>query len=75
MLFRSVFADVDPHTLCLEPDEVRRLITPKTVAIAAVHTYGCPAAVDELEAIARERGLTLVFDAAHGLGASAALWP
>src|SRR5262249_23283482 len=65
-----VFADVDPHTLCLEPDEVRRLVTRKTVGIAAVHTYGCPAPVDELESIARERGLTLVFDAAHGLGAS-----
>ena len=64
-----VFGDIDPRTLCLDPDEVRRLITPKTVGIAAVHTYGCPAPVEELEAIARERGLKLVFDAAHGLGA------
>src|SRR5262245_3638542 len=64
-----VFADVDPRTLCLDPDEIRRLITLKTVGIAAVHTYGCPAPVDELETIARERGLVLVFDAAHGLGA------
>src|SRR5262245_41955359 len=65
-----VFADVDPHTLCLDPDEVRPLVTPRTVGIAAVHTYGCPAPVDELEAIACDRGLVIVFDAAHGLGAS-----
>jgi dTDP-4-amino-4,6-dideoxygalactose transaminase len=65
-----LFADIDPLTLCLDPDEVRRLITPKTVGIAATHTYGCPAPIGELEEIARENGLKLVLDAAHGLGAS-----
>jgi dTDP-4-amino-4,6-dideoxygalactose transaminase len=65
-----VFADVDPQTFCLDPDEVRRLISPRTVGIAVVHTYGCPAPVDEFEAIARQKKLALVFDAAHGLGAS-----
>jgi dTDP-4-amino-4,6-dideoxygalactose transaminase len=63
-----VFADIDPHTFCIDINEVRRLITPRTVAIAPVHVYGCPAPIAELEAIAREHGLLLVFDAAHGLG-------
>ena len=32
-----VFADIDPRTLCIDPDSVRRLIGPRTVGIAAVH--------------------------------------
>lgn len=52
-----VFADIDPRTLCLDPDDVRRRIGPRTVGIAAVHAFGCPAAVDELEAIARQHRL------------------
>ena len=67
---RPVFADIDPLTLCLDPDEVQRLITPNTVGIAATHTYGCPAPIAELEQIARNHSLKLVLDAAHGLGAS-----
>lgn len=64
-----VFADIDPRTLCLDPDDVRRRIGPRTVAVAAVHTFGCPAAVDELDVIAKSHGLKLLYDAAHGLGA------
>jgi dTDP-4-amino-4,6-dideoxygalactose transaminase len=66
---RPVFADIDPKTLCIDPADVRRRITGRTVGIAAVHTYGCPAAIDELDSIACQHGLKLVFDAAHGLGA------
>jgi dTDP-4-amino-4,6-dideoxygalactose transaminase len=63
-----VFADVDPETYCLDPEDVRRRITPRTVGIAAVHTFGLPADAAALEGLAREHGLKLVFDAAHGLG-------
>jgi dTDP-4-amino-4,6-dideoxygalactose transaminase len=65
-----VFADIDPRTLCLDPEDVRRRITPSTVGLAPVHTYGCPAPIAELEALGREHNLKVVFDAAHGLGAS-----
>jgi dTDP-4-amino-4,6-dideoxygalactose transaminase len=65
-----VFADIDPSTFCLDPGDVRRRITRKTVGIAATHTYGCPAAIAELVQIARDSNLKLVFDAAHGLGAA-----
>lgn len=64
-----VFADIDPETLCLDIGEVRKLITPRTVGITAVHVFGRPAAITELEALAQEYGLKLVFDAAHALGA------
>jgi dTDP-4-amino-4,6-dideoxygalactose transaminase len=63
-----VFADVDPQTYCLDPDDVRRRITPRTVGIAGVHIFGLPADIGALEELAREHGLKLVFDAAHGLG-------
>ena len=63
-----VFADVDPQTYCIDVEDVRRLITPRTVGIAAVHVFGLPAAIEPLEGLAREHGLKLIFDAAHGLG-------
>jgi dTDP-4-amino-4,6-dideoxygalactose transaminase len=63
-----VFADVDPETYCLDPEDVRRRITPRTVGIAAVHTFGLPADIEALEGLAAEHDLRIVFDAAHGLG-------
>jgi dTDP-4-amino-4,6-dideoxygalactose transaminase len=63
-----VFADIDPETYCLDVDDVRRLITPRTVGISAVHVFGLPAEIESLQDLAAEHGLSLVFDAAHGLG-------
>lgn len=61
-----VFADVDPHTHNLSPESVRAAITPRTTGIMAVHTWGRPAAIESLAALADEFGLQLMFDAAHG---------
>ena len=63
-----VFADVDPRTYCIDVEDARDLITPRTVGIAAVHAFGLPADIEPLETLAREHDLRLVFDAAHGLG-------
>jgi dTDP-4-amino-4,6-dideoxygalactose transaminase len=63
-----VFADVDPQTYCIDVDDARRLITPRTVGIAAVHVFGLPAEIEPLQDLAVRHGLKLVFDAAHGLG-------
>lgn len=63
-----VFADVDPETHSLDPASVRKLITPRTTGIIAVHLWGRPADVAALEAIAEEHGLALLFDAAHAFG-------
>jgi dTDP-4-amino-4,6-dideoxygalactose transaminase len=65
---RPVFVDVDPETWNVDPAQVRAAITERTSAIVAVHVFGNPAEVEELEAIARRYGLKLVFDAAHGFG-------
>lgn len=66
---RPVYADVDGSTTNLDPQAAEAAITPKTSAIVAVHNFGNPADIEALEAVARRRGLKLIFDAAHGFGA------
>ncbi len=63
-----VFVDIDSGTWNIDPARVEAAITKSTIAIVAVHNFGNPAAVAELEAIARRYGLRLIFDAAHGFG-------
>ncbi len=63
-----IFADIDPATHNLDPESVRRMITPRTTGIIGVHLWGRPAPVEALQAIADEHGLQLMFDAAHAFG-------
>jgi len=65
-----VFADIDPDTHNLDPQAVRRMITPRTTGIIGVHLWGRAAPVDALQQIADEHGLQLMFDAAHAFGCS-----
>ncbi|MFY2763367.1 DegT/DnrJ/EryC1/StrS family aminotransferase [Arenimonas sp. MALMAid1274] len=65
-----VFADVDPATHNLDPASVRRMITPRTSGIIGVHVWGRPAPVSDLQDIADEHGLALMFDASHAFGCS-----
>jgi dTDP-4-amino-4,6-dideoxyglucose len=65
-----VFADVDPGSLCMGPAEAAARIGPETGALLGVHLWGRSDDPEGLERLARERGLPLVFDAAHALGCS-----
>jgi perosamine synthetase len=65
-----IFADVDSKTWTLDPVAVRSKLSPKTKAIVAVHLYGFLADVSALRALADERGLFLVEDAAPAIGAT-----
>lgn len=65
-----VFADIDPRTHNLDPESVRRCITPLTSGIIGVHLWGRGAEVAALARIADEHGLQLLFDAAHAFGCS-----
>lgn len=65
-----VFADIDPTTHCLDPQSVLKMITPKTTGIIGVHLWGHAAPVEELQQIADEHNLKLMFDAAHAFGCS-----
>jgi dTDP-4-amino-4,6-dideoxygalactose transaminase len=65
-----VFADIDPVTHNLDPDAVRRMITPRTTGIMGVHLWGRAAPTNTLQEIADEHELSLIFDAAHAFGCS-----
>lgn len=64
-----VFADVDDETLCLDPNSLRACLTPRSRAVIPVHLHGYPAPMDAINAIAAERELLVVEDAAQAHGA------
>lgn len=64
-----VFADINPVTYNIDPEDIRRKITNKTKAIIPVHFTGQPCEMDEIHKIAEEYGLVVIEDAAHALGA------
>lgn len=64
-----VFADVDSETLCLDPQDAERRITPRTKAIVVVHYAGMPADMDAIMAVARRHNLMVLEDCSHAHGA------
>jgi len=67
---RPVFCDIDPDTFCLTAQAVERVLTPAVRAVIPVHLFGTPAPMVELQALATERGVALLEDAAQAAGAS-----
>lgn len=65
---RIVFVDIDPLTGNTNADLIEPLITPETKAISIVHYAGVGADVERVTSLARDRGLLLIEDNAHGLG-------
>lgn len=65
-----VFADVDPEMLLLDPDELERKWTDRTMAVIAVDYAGHPCRYEEVFEITHMYGVPLVIDAAHSLGGS-----
>jgi len=64
-----VFADIkDDGSMCLDPQDVERKVTPRTKAILGVDPYGICCDYDELAKIARKHGLKLLFDSAPSFG-------
>lgn len=66
---RPVFADIDERTYNIDPSELKKKITDKTVAIIPVHLYGQPANMDEITEFAESRNLWVIEDAAQAHGA------
>ncbi len=64
-----VFVDIEPETFCLDPQEVEKLVTPKTKAILAVDVFGHPANWTELQKIASKHNLYTIDDSCEALGA------
>jgi dTDP-4-amino-4,6-dideoxygalactose transaminase len=64
-----VFADIDPKTLCIDPKDIERHITPRTKAIMVVHYLAMPADMDPIMAIAKKHNLKVIEDVSHAHGA------
>jgi 8-amino-3,8-dideoxy-alpha-D-manno-octulosonate transaminase len=64
-----VFSEID-ETLCLNPDRLEAVITPKTRAVVPVHMCGAMARIDEIKDFCSRKGLILLEDACQSLGAT-----
>lgn len=65
-----VFCDVDPVTLNVTADTIRGQLTDRTRAIVVTHLFGMPCAMDDIAAVASERGLPIIEDCAQAYGAT-----
>lgn len=63
-----VFVDIDRTTFNIDPRKIEAAITPRTTAILAVHCYGRPCNVAEIQRIADDYNLRVIYDAAHAFG-------
>jgi dTDP-4-amino-4,6-dideoxygalactose transaminase len=66
---KVVFADIDPVTMNLDARSVRQRITPRTRAVIPVHFSGLACDLDAFDALSRETGIPVIYDAAHAVGA------
>lgn len=66
---RPVFADVEPETLNINPQQIMKKINKKTKAIIPVHYAGQPCKMEEITKIANKNGLFIIEDAAHAIEA------
>jgi dTDP-4-amino-4,6-dideoxygalactose transaminase len=60
-----VFADIDPETLCIDPEDIEKKITEDTKAIVVVHYAGLPADMDAIMELAEEHDIKVLEDASH----------
>src|SRR5688572_13232714 len=67
---KPVFVDVDKSSFCIDPEAIKKAITPKTRAIVPVHLYGHSADMEKIMAIAAEYGLYVIEDNAQAIGAN-----
>jgi len=65
---RPVFADIDPQTYNVDPDDIGRKVGPRTRAILAIDQLGLPCEIDRIVEIADKHGLIVVQDAACSIG-------
>lgn len=67
---RPVFADIEPATFNLDPDQIEARITSRTRAIVAVHLFGLSADMDPIIAVAEKHGIPVIEDNAQSFGAT-----
>jgi dTDP-4-amino-4,6-dideoxygalactose transaminase len=60
-----VFADIECDTMTIDPESIERSITKHTSAILGVHVYGYPCRINEINTLAEQYNLKVIYDAAH----------
>lgn len=65
-----VFVDIDPETLCIDPQKIEEKITYHTVGIMPVHVFGNCCDIESIDAIAKKHNLKVIYDACHSVGVS-----
>ena len=68
MGLKVVFADVDPNTFCVSFNTINKVLTKKTKAIVAVHTYGNVCEMNQIVSLSKRKGIYLIEDAAEAFG-------
>jgi len=63
-----IFVDIDPKTLCIDPEKIKHVISKKTAAIIPVHFGGMPCKLNEIHEISKTHKLHVIEDAAHAIG-------
>lgn len=67
---KTIFVDIDPETLCMDTNMIKKSITSKTKAVLPVHFGGMPANMDEILSLCEKYNIALIEDAAHASGTS-----
>jgi dTDP-4-amino-4,6-dideoxygalactose transaminase len=70
MDIEPIFCDVDPETHCIDVASAESMISPRTSAIVAAHLWGMPCDVGALAELSNRSKLPVIYDAAHGFGAT-----
>lgn len=65
---KPVFADINRKTLTLTPDNIKKHLSKDTTGIVPVHVYGNACEIEEINEIANQNNLRIVYDAAHCIG-------
>ena len=63
-----IFADIEKHSVCIDPADIERRITPRTRAVMVVHYCGHPCDMDRIVPICRKHKLKLIEDCSHAHG-------
>ena len=67
---KPVFVDIEPNTLCIDPEKIKQAVTKNTTAIIPVHFGGMPCNLDKIHAIGKSFNLDIIEDAAHAVGST-----
>ena len=67
---KPIFVDIEPDTLCIDPEKIKQVVSKNTTAIIPVHFGGMPCNLDKIHEIGKSFNLDIIEDAAHAVGST-----